>query len=124
MKRHHRLPAISLAELLVVLAILTILLALVLPRFAGYGKEAKETAVLHNAAAVAQAAELYVVDCYRKGTSPASQLSESSREFVDAYLTTLPKNDRFTIAIDDQGKISGSYTSADGVTKKIPLENS
>jgi general secretion pathway protein G len=61
--------AFTLIELLLVLVILGILAAIVVPRIAGRGEDAKKTAALTNIKAIESAAEMFEVDNSRYPTT-------------------------------------------------------
>lgn len=107
-----RRTAFSLIELIVVLAIIAILLVILVPRFTGYIDNARETAAKSDAAALLQAAELYVADKEVSGLTPVSSITQADST-LRPYLKNLDSDVTYTLTIsaDPQGgyAIAGTY---------------
>ena len=113
-----RRAAFTLIELIVVLAIIAVLLVVLVPRFSGYIDSARETAAKSDAAALLQAAELYVAD---------KEVSETTITQTDdtlaPYLKNLSNNASYTLTVsaDPAGgyAVTGTYTKGN-ITVAIP----
>ena len=120
--KSSRRAAFTLIELIVVLAIIAVLLVVLVPRFTGYIDSARETAAKSDAAALLQAAELYVADKEVAGTAPASSISEAN-DTLAPYLKNLSDDASYklTISTDSQGgyTVTGTYTKGN-ITVTIP----
>lgn len=111
MKRKKR-AGFTLVELIVVLAILAVLLVVIVPRVTGYITDARETAAQNNAAAVLDAAELYIVDQERDGLDVAASLDEDD---LAGYLDNLDDSDTVALSLaynaaENSYDISGTYS--------------
>lgn len=111
MKRRPR-AGFTLVELIVVLAILAVLLVVIMPRLTGYISDARETAAQNNAAAVLDAAELYIVDRERDGLDIAASLDQDD---LSGYLEHLDAEDTVSLSLTYQAAsndyaISGTYS--------------
>lgn len=110
-----RRMAFTLVELIVVLGILAILMVLVVPRITGYIHDARLTAARSNAAAVMDAAQLYIIDQETDNISLGKVTTLTSGGDLDAYLEGLGEDHySITITYDDAAKrydFKGEYTS-------------
>lgn len=117
-----RRAAFTLIELIVVLAIIAVLLVVLVPRFSGYIDSARETAAKSDAAALLQAAELYVADKEVSGLAPASSITQAD-DTLAPYLKNLSGDAGYslTISTDSAGgyAITGTYTKGN-ITVTIP----
>lgn len=108
--------AFTLIELIVVLAIIAILLVLMVPRVTGYVQDARVTAAQSNAAAVMDAAELYLIDQDRQGKDLANITLRKGGE-LDPYISRLSKKDHYEITIhsnnDRHYQLEGFYQKED-----------
>ncbi len=120
--KKSRHAAFSLIELIVVLAIMAVLLVVLVPRFTGYIDQARQTAAKSDAAAVLQAAELYVADKEVSGLTPAATVTQAD-DTLAPYLKNLDANATYslTISADPKGgyAVSGTYSKGN-YTVSIP----
>lgn len=117
-----RRAAFTLIELIVVLAIIAVLLVVLVPRFSGYIDSARETAAKSDAAALLQAAELYVADKEVSGLAPETTITQTDDTLVP-YLKNLSNNASYTLTVsaDPAGgyAVTGTYTKGN-ITVAIP----
>lgn len=117
-----RRAAFTLIELIVVLAIIAVLLVVLVPRFGGYIDSARETAAKSDAAALLQAAELYVADKEVSGLAPASSITQAD-DTLTPYLKNLSGDAGYSLTISANPAggyaITGTYKKGN-LTVTIP----
>lgn len=108
--------AFTLMELIIVLVILGILALLVVPRLADVTGKAKDTAALHNAQAVSDAAEMAYFTEKRSG----AQTYHNGE--LDAYLKNVKAGDVSYEVSLDQGRVTGGYVKSDKRQVTLPVQ--
>lgn len=109
--------AFTLIEMIIVLVILAILVVLVVPQVSSYIGTAKETAALHNARAVMNAADLAMLDMQNKGMATPTIFDNGA---LDEYLeNTRSKELTYSVQVDG-GRVSGGQVTTDGIAVQLP----
>lgn len=87
-ERKRKTEGFTLVELIVVMAVLTVLFSLLIPAFTGYVEEARKKRYLLEAEKVRDSVELYLLDRYPEGNVDTMTVLEEFSE----YELTSPKN--------------------------------
>lgn len=128
LKKVQSKKGFTLIELIVVIAILAILAAVLIPAINGWVKKADVNATKNNAATAKSAASILYTgvqsgEITASGVTFPVTITEASTgaakdEFVK-LAPNIPTNDKYSIVIDAEGKITGTYTSKSGVNISI-----
>lgn len=115
----------TLVELIIVLAVLGIIAAIVVPRFAKAQNDTKKKADIATAKGLAKAAEMYITqnDSFSLPNSGTKGISISALEadgFVDDVTPELQYyKDTYKVTVDSTGKITVTAKDTDDSTKTL-----